>query len=616
MKGKLLTVLAAAAMFSACTETSISDINSETKEVGTVDVTVYNARNRMPIDEADVYSFDMNKHRYTDSTGKIVWKNFEIGDLWFDISKDGYARIRKQVHITDIIANDVARVENLHLDVNMYELGMEVSGKVYYRDLKTGNLVPAAGVTVIGSYSDADIYPSEVTVKTDSTGSYTFKKLPVGGVTCEFKTARAVIDDVVYEVTKLGSKGGLRVGDAHELDLQVMPRIGLLPKIISSNLSSIDVESEIKLNFSEVLEADSVRSVNVKVLKASGDTVLTDISLDKEGKTITVKPTSGRWVDGDDYELYFQVWTKVGISSKNDAGAEKPTKMEFTVGSVEIPNTAEGIRLMDDPMVTVFGNDTYAHEETDFLQYNSSVALEWDEVESASGYRVYYKGNTDASADYIFAGEVKKDTKFAFSFNKFNLPFDGKQPSEVTFKVIPYNVAGQALGEDAKELEVNIGSAAQEKLDAWREANVKGVKVKFAASSLGCATEAACKAGKVQGTLQVSWSRNKDFKVDGFNVYVKNADDEWAYATSVSASSDMDYNAYIYSTQEASPFYGDAQDYDDLLDAEFSANVMVLPYFETRWNDEFGYLHVGKVESTNAVEDEKSIQTLVEQYFE
>ena len=494
MKHKLLTLASAALLFAACSDTSVSDANDEIKEKGTVTIFAYDVLTRLPLKDVSVYYRTTKKTKKTDSTGTIVWKGVDIGYSYFDLQKEGYAMKRHTMFVDDKIMHDVARVYDYTEKVEMYELGVDVKGQFFYVDPETKNWVPAANATIYVDYPDSsEIYPNEVYTKTDSNGFYSFKNL-AANVGFEVRSERFTVDSVVYEVDSIGATAQ-RKGVLKEMDPLAAVVASLDPKMVSSNLNAINVKDEIKLNFTEVLEKDSVNTKYIKVLRVNNPpmpdangkpTNVTDVaisvSLSGDGKTITIKSNSGEWADGKDYLVEFDVWSKLAKNLKDSVkinGLTYEKYRKFTAGTLAVPGQVKNLAIdkFDDDAKTdkIFFkfNGTYTAEKVaageDDLKYNEEIHIKWSGIEKGvDGYNVYAKGDIDEFADYRLIDYVTDTTtslNLADIFNDgtyLDFPADKKQPKKVSVIVLPKNSAGEALAKDATVLEIKTYDRADD----------------------------------------------------------------------------------------------------------------------------------------------------------
>ena len=494
MKHKLLTLASAALLFAACSDTSVSDANDEIKEKGTVTIFAYDVLTRLPLKDVSVYYRTTKKTKKTDSTGTIVWKGVDIGHSYFDLQKEGYAMKRHTMFVDDHIQHDVARVYDYTEKVEMYELCVDVKGQFFYVDPETKNWVPAANATIYVDYPDSsEIYPNEVYTKTDSNGFYSFKNL-AANVGFEVRSERFTVDSVVYEVDSIGATAQ-RKGVLKEMDPLAAVVASLDPKMVSSNLSNVGVKDEIKLNFTEVLEKDSVNTKYIKVLRVNNPPVpdangkptnVTDVaisvSLSGDGKTITIKSNSGEWADGKDYLVEFDVWSKLAKNLKDSVkinGVTYEKYRKFTAGTLAVPGQVKNLAIdkFDDDAKTdkiffkftgTYTADKVAAGEDD-LKYNEEIHIKWSGIEKGvDGYNVYVKGDIDEFADYRLVKYVTDTTtslNLAGIFNDgtyLDFPAEKKQPKKVSVIVLPKNSAGEALAKDATVLEIKTYDRADD----------------------------------------------------------------------------------------------------------------------------------------------------------
>ena len=627
MKHKLLTLASAAALLAACSDTSVSDANDEIKETGTVTFFVHDALTKMPIkDVANYYRTD-DKTKYTDSTGTIVWKNVDIGKSYFDFQKEGYAQKRHLVTVTDIIKHDVARVEDNTEKVPMYEIGVEVKGQFFYRDPETKDWKPAPNATLYIDYTDDEIYPNEVPTKTDSLGNYSFKNI-AANVSFDVKSERFTVDSTVYEVAVIKNAESQRKGVVKLMDPMVAEVASLEPVLLSSNLSNVEVKGEIKLNFSEVLEKDSVKTKYFSV-KRIGDptkvdannkpTDVTDVSvtvaLSDDGKTVSIKSASGEWADGKDYLVEFDVWSKLAKNLKDEVeiNGKKYKKFRlFTAGALAVPGAVKNLMvdLNDDDdkteKVTFIYDGKYTYEteidDKSDLSYNEVITLKWDAIEKGvDSYNVYAKGDIDAFADYIFVGNFS-DTTAELNVGKvFNdnellaFPASKRQPKVVTVIVLPVNSAGEALASGAKALEIKAFDKVKADIDDMQTTeyitqaknNVKSTALytklyDCASEELSSCAPAVKTASAFAGVnyaldIQVDLTLNKDAAdmtaPKGYDLYAETADG-WTKCDAKFVGT----TAVVEMDDKCSPFKAGARKYKASEGKAFE--FVVMPYFE------------------------------------
>ena len=483
MKHKLLTLASAAALLAACSDTAVSDANDEIKEKATVTFFVYDVLTRMPLEDVANYYRTEDKTKYTDSTGTIVWKNIDIGQSYFDFQHEDYAMKRHDVKVTDIIKKDVARVEDNVEKIEMYELGVTVKGKFYYRDPATKDWKPAANARVYIDYPDSsEIYPNEVYDFTKEDGSYEFTNL-AANVDFEVKSERFMVDSVTYEIATIGTTGQ-RKGVVKEMDPMVAEVASLELRLLSSNLSGLGVKDAIKLNFSEVLDKDSLTTNYVYVERIVDDSdpaniktkpVAVSLSLADSGKTVVVKSQSGAWADGKGYFIHFDVWSTLAKELQDSVkinGVEYKKYRKFIAGELAVPAKVKNLKVKksDDGKKDLYsfeykGSYTFkaALDEKLDLTYNATVIVQWDAIERhVDKYNIYVKGDKADDADYIKVGTVKATKPDVEEFpidlatlydNEFLMyPQNKFQSGVVTIMVLGENASGETLASDGAVL--------------------------------------------------------------------------------------------------------------------------------------------------------------------
>jgi hypothetical protein len=615
MKHKLLTLASAAALLAACSDSSVSDANDEIKETATVTFMVVDANTQLPLEDVSIYFRPEDKTKSTDSAGTSVWKDVEIGtDIYWDFQLDGYAMKRFVEQIKDETKNDVARVHDIHPKILMYELGVDIKGQFFYTDVETGDWKPAQNVTVYAKYDDEEIYPNEVYTKTDENGNYTFKNM-ASNADIHVLTERFLVDStIVYEVEKIDDVNE-RKGVVKELNPKAAAVAGLAPVLLESNLKNLDSTSALTLTFSEVLEKDSVKTTQIYVENDKAKKVAVNVSLSEDGKTVTVKPAAGKWVDGASYTVYFSTWSKVALEDVDADG-----KRDFDVGKIKIPepvkglqlDTAEIAKIPQDVVISFFGERTYAtlHDkatDNDTIAYNATVKVIWDEVEAkgVKGFKIYVKGDNTDNADFIEIDDVKDATASAYQFDvatalclleDLKFPISKKDVQEVEIMVLPYSNAGVALAKDAKTVKAKIAEVAEDEMTLFEEATVKTLSDLTYSAGQNCTDKNVATCGSAVPKAKVfdgdyftmSFSTNFAWDTDypvtpvGYDIYFKAADGEWKLTT-VSAFSGID-------------FVVDWQNDDAKKSTEKSedAEVFVMPYFHNASGDKVSATEINK----------------------
>ncbi len=603
MKHKLLTLASAAALLAACSDSSVSDANDEIKDKATVTFMVVDNNTMLPLEDVSVYFRPTDKTKYTDSAGTSVWKDIEIGtDIYWDFQLDGYAMKRFTYSMDETGQNDVARVNDLHPKIQMFELGVDIKGQFFYTDVETGNWIPAKNVTVYAKYDDEEIYPNEVYTKTDSLGNYTFKNMASNAL-IHVKTERFIVDStIVYEVTDIDDVNE-RKGVVKELDPKAAAVAGLKPVLLESNLKKLDSTSAITLKFSEVLEKDSVKTTKIYVQNTKKKPVAVNVSLSDDGKTVTVKPAAGKWVDGASYTLFFSTWSKIALE---DADADG--KRDFDVGNIQIPEPVKGLQLdtaeiadiPQDVLVSFFGNGndytletaTDDNPKNDTIAYNATINVIWDEVEAkgVKGFKIYVKGDNADNADFVeIASEddatlTKYNIDVATAFglaNKLKFPVSKKEIQEVEIMVLPFSNKGVGIASAAKTVKAKIAEIAKDDMDYMQTLTVaENNKLKYVAAQyctgkgLATCTDAADKSEAFNGdyfnmtfSLDYKMYDGDGKKPTGYDIYYKHEKDGWQVV--VPGGIGGNEIAWQYTENKAKD------------DKSTKAEIFIAPYFET-----------------------------------
>lgn len=615
MKYKVLTLASAAAMLAACSDTSISDGNDQIKDGATVVFTTLDNRTKLPLEDVSVFYRSADKTKETDSAGTSIWRNVQIGDQYFDLYKEGYAFKRITVNVKDNITNDVSRVDDVNEEHLMYELGVGVKGQFFYVDEENDqNLVPAAGVTIYAKYSDPDIYPNEIYTVTDSNGFYSFENLATDAFTLSSEAFVLASDSAkVYKALPDFETISELKGVNKDVKPYAAQLASLEPVLLASNLKEIPAKDPLKLTFSEVLYKDSVNTNNIYVENSKGVFVAVAVSLDKDGKTVIVKPASGSWVDGQSYTVYFDVWSTLHIELDGSAASKN-----FTVGTLKVPGQVKApvidMTEGDDPEEIIsysfYGSYTYKTElegKSD-LSYDEDITIKWNSIaKNVDGYYIYAKGNGEKELDYTLIGATNsaKDTTFTLSVSKIaknlDYPLVKEQTQKISVIVIPYNDAGEAVASEAKALTIETGAKAKAKIVEMMETTYLSDAVyskKFNSStyvteagtfytctdaSSGCSAislKSQMTRDYYSSDIKISWKYEDDYdgiKPNGYDVYIKKGDNEWAYA-GYSTS-----NSYtLLKTNAVSPFKNGNLKYDSETSKKFT--FAVVPFFYTNDN--------------------------------
>lgn len=390
MKLKLAFGIASAAMLlSACGDDAVTNITDEAKSKGMITLKVVDNNTGLAIDSAEVYSLIDAKAEFSDSIGVTTWKKNAIGDYEYTVSKEGYATRTYTALLQENSNGDIARVEDRIEIIPMFKEGVSVKGTVLLKDPQNGNLSAAKNVKVVLSYNNTFIVPSEITTTTDTSGVYEFTNL-AEGLAYTVKVPQVSVDDKTYaseERKEINSE--LRNGEQRVLEPVTMNIVGLVPELIQDNLQSIEIDENVKLSFSTSLVADSVSTAwkvykgdaidyvfdidGVPYTTVAGNTeVLVTASLDKDYKTVVIKPVSEKWTK-------LATYTVVGTAYTNEGKSIRVTKKFIPGGAVSRPDVIKGLVAED--------------------YYGRYVELRWNKGENeVKGYKVFFQ--TSETADF------------------------------------------------------------------------------------------------------------------------------------------------------------------------------------------------------------------------
>lgn len=367
---------AALLMFAACaSDETVNTVNDDAKDKGNITLKVVDYNTQTAIDSTEIYSLIDSKTSLTDTNGIVVWKKNVIGNYSYKLSKEGYATRFANVELAETSGGDVARVEDLFEVVNLHKLGASVKGTVLLQDPQTKNLSAAEKITVVLQYNDPNIAQKEIETTTNSSGVFEFEDI-AEGLSYSIIVPQATVKSKTYAASESESYNDLRVGEVKNLEQITMSVVGLNPELINNNLLTIDTVSAIELTYSTQLIEDSV-ATSWHVYKGScgtGTPILTSASL-KDGKTVVVKPVSGKWTNLAGYCVTGKVYSTEGKETP------EPTTRTFIPGSnLSKPNHVKDL-----------ATDDY---------YGRYIQLSWTPSKDyIDGYKVYYKNSK--TADYI-----------------------------------------------------------------------------------------------------------------------------------------------------------------------------------------------------------------------
>ena len=376
MNFKLPVTLLAAGSFMVACESTVTNVNEEAKDKATITLRVVDNHSGEPIANAKVYSVIDNESEVADDLGLSVWEDKVLGEHAFKVSKDGYATIFTTVALAEQGQGNVARVGDEIVNIPMFKEGVSAKGVVLYTDDK-GNLKPVKDAVVYAKLPNYFV-PSEATAKTDKNGEYSFDDLPEG-VAIDIYVGQEKISSKIYsglDDVKNICGANCREGDLIKVDL-IRLALGATQLVkISDNLKDLDSTSNLTFTYSAELDADSVSNAIWEVTDNAGKKVLTEVSLSKDKKTISVSPYSGKWSKDGYYNVNGKVVSLDGLTANVNSS--------FSIGksASEKPSNVSELKAVLD-------------EDEDY------IVLSWKEPKkSVTRYNIYAKASNES--DYVF----------------------------------------------------------------------------------------------------------------------------------------------------------------------------------------------------------------------
>ena len=413
---------------------TITNASQESKETSVITLKVVDSKTGLPIDSAIVYSELSQDTMYSDSMGLVTWKKNVLGDYSYIVTKDGYASQLANVTVEETGKGNVPRVPNQIIPVSLHMQGVAVNGTILVKDTKTDNLSAASKIPVVARYIDGDVYPAEVSTKTNASGVFSFENL-AENARYQIVVPQAEIDGQTYEVSNAEGEiivSGLRSGESRSLNPITMEVVGLLPELIRSNIATLDTIDEgsyIHLVFSTELVQDSVPNawsvykggVVVDNSCVGGNEVLVAATLDRDDKTVIINSVSNKW-NRRVYCLEGSVFTKEGRSQK--------FALTFNPGSLsERPSNVTKI----------------TYDDTIYLLSWSVVK---EEKSGLSGYKIFYR--TNRMADAVEYRTITNNETTEITISIYDERFD--DATFVVFYVLPYaEINGKLVTSDASD---------------------------------------------------------------------------------------------------------------------------------------------------------------------
>ena len=460
MKKQIIYLFSAVslALLAGCSsDSSVSTSFDDAKSKASITLAIVDGNSNEAVEGAEVKTSSSDEVSVTNERGYVIFEDKEIGQYVFEISKKDYASIRVVVDVEEKGTGDVPRVPEVFELLPLYKTGVTVKGKIYYLDESSGKLVPAKKTKVMLSYANSDvaadddksngvltkkvsvespepsfiIYPSEVFATTNDKGEYEFTNV-AELVTFRVDVLQSKIDSKYYRSAGYVQLSGARAGSIKNMEEITMVAESETLKLVSTNLGNIEDSTKLEFDFSTGLNADSIEGF--WTVKKGGSKVLTNASLSKDKKVVTIAPLSDSWSHSDSYTVEGVVYGK--------DGTRMTVSKSFSVGSVAIPKHVSNPKVKLD-------ESQYDADYPAYYNYmlNGRLKLSWTpNSKDVAGYNIYYK--TNVMDDFIFFAEVP-DTVYSRSISTLSFLCDSSVKN-VSFIILPYNGAGEPSVSKAK----------------------------------------------------------------------------------------------------------------------------------------------------------------------
>lgn len=293
----------------------------------------------------------------TDELGYYIVKGLYSGNYEATYVIDGYAVARAYGYIPTLEEVTNAKTDLNHsevLDMGLFQLNAGLTGKMY-KAIDNGNVVAAAGITVIADFDHFDISPNEYTTVTDANGMYSFSNLPsapmVAVRTLPFNDGTYSFDPT-YTMVDLHS--GISV---------VAEEIGLFiteaePFVLTHNIEEegFVISDPIVMTFNKAINTESFE-VFLGIDK-SAKTEINSVVWSNNNTTVTITPDEelvldtwyyiyfyGKSVDGNYFEDDYSFRTQPGIEITT-------TNLQVWDEYNEITTTQEIVVNFSEPVLT------------------------------------------------------------------------------------------------------------------------------------------------------------------------------------------------------------------------------------------------------------------------
>lgn len=431
---KLLALLPAALLVVGCEDT-VTNTSTETQSYVDTKATgsiVLQVRDQvtgafLPAAKASLLGTGASSITTDSAAGLAVFTSVAPGSRLVRIEKEGYAGRIVTADLSDG-SSEVPRVHDAQLEVRLPKLGASVTGKVYYTD-KLGNRNVDSGATVYLDYAGDDWTNGHFETVTDKDGNYTFAKLPED-IELKVTVRSQVLSTGVFAATGSASIAGLKVGETRNLAVINLSIDAGAFELLTKSIDAIPETESVSISFSSPVDTVALRKGDITVVSGELDVAVLP-SWSNAGKTLTLKPFSGKWITGTN---------TISLNVKSALGQSIGKEIDFTAGTVgALPAAVASLHSK----ATVLGK-----EKVDTVDGNTAVVnFTWNKAIGADGYYLYKKARTENAYTRIAETSDGKDTAYALSTAEM---FD--KGDTVSFVVVSYNAKGLSALESAAKL--------------------------------------------------------------------------------------------------------------------------------------------------------------------
>lgn len=265
----------------------------------------------------------------TDELGYYVVKSLYSGDYEATFVIDGYAVSRAYGYIPtveEVTNSKITLNQSEVLDMDLYSLNAGLTGKLY-KVIEDGNVVAAAGVTVIADYDHFDLSPNEYTAVTNASGVFTFTNIPAApmvGVRTNVYTDGTYTFDPTYQMVDLVSGGSVT---APEMPLFITDAE---PFVVTHNLlDGFIISDNIVMTFNKAIDTTTFE-IDLGIDKSS-KTEINSVVWSNGNMTVTINP---------DENLRLDTWYYMNFYAKSVDGNETGDNYYFkTQPGIEVTTT-------------------------------------------------------------------------------------------------------------------------------------------------------------------------------------------------------------------------------------------------------------------------------------